>query len=242
MPRKRVGKSAFSLLELLVTIAIIGILSFLLLPALSTVHKMRQASACGSNLRQIAMAITLATQENGCYPPSIDKSGLFWTTTLAPYLGGKSLANDPSGNGSVLVCPSRSLIPPLKSDFRRSSYSVNPAIMTDLMYQSWRSQVSIVAVKRPSEVILVADGVQQAHGGASSNFYQVDTMPQETSSTPSVTESTANNVIADGPDADPAAGYFRFRHNSKVQVAYADGHVDSFKKGTIFQKNIHNVY
>jgi len=60
---------AFSLIELLVTSAIIALLSAILLPSLSHARKNTQAAVCLSNLRQMAFAAHTYTQMNkGFYP------------------------------------------------------------------------------------------------------------------------------------------------------------------------------
>lgn len=61
--------AAFSLLELLVVVAIIGILAALLLPALARAKEKARAVACKNLLRQIGLGLQMYVQEQGGYPP-----------------------------------------------------------------------------------------------------------------------------------------------------------------------------
>src|SRR5688500_2671401 len=54
----------FTLVELLVVIAVVGILASLLLPALSQTKEKGKSVRCVSNLRQLAIAATLHADDN----------------------------------------------------------------------------------------------------------------------------------------------------------------------------------
>lgn len=65
---KRQCPPAFTLVELLVVIAIIGILASLLLPTLAKAKAQGKTVKCGSNLRQISLALQMYTTDFGLYP------------------------------------------------------------------------------------------------------------------------------------------------------------------------------
>ena len=94
-------RAAFSLLELLVALAVIGLLLGLLFPALSAARESARQQQCGNNLRQIGLALHgyhLAKQRLpvGCLewrsvagPPS--RRQLAWSVFLLPYLEQQAL-------------------------------------------------------------------------------------------------------------------------------------------------------
>src|SRR5216684_865699 len=81
---RRVFLSAFTLVELLIVIGIIGLLAGLLLPALSRAKESGRSTACLSNLHQIGIALQLYVQDNQNTLPTMHD----WSTNLVSNTNG----------------------------------------------------------------------------------------------------------------------------------------------------------
>ncbi|WDE97793.1 type II secretion system protein [Lentisphaera profundi] len=76
----------FSLIELLIVIAIIGILASLLAPALSKARKTSKMAVCLSTQRQIGIAIQMYTSDNKSYYPAAH-GNYGWDDMITSYYG-----------------------------------------------------------------------------------------------------------------------------------------------------------
>src|SRR5438093_5027892 len=98
MIMKNERKKGFTLVELLVVIAVIGILAALIFPAFARVKDTARTTQCASNLRQMGLAMTMYFADNHDHYPPIT----YWTQynqyySLSPYLSKAHL---------LFICPS----------------------------------------------------------------------------------------------------------------------------------------
>ena len=124
-------KNGFSLIELLLTIAIISMLAGTLLPALGKARERARQTVCASNLKQISLAFTMYLQDYEeifpCAQDPVNTSPFYflwmgrgWRGLLAPYI----TSNISALNPSVLYCPSDRTAP---QQWESTSYAYSMA-------------------------------------------------------------------------------------------------------------------
>ena len=105
MPRTPRGSSAFTLVELLTVITILGMLVGMISPSLQRVRAKAETTACQSNLRQIGTAVWLYVPDNGNKFPCINNP---WGEQIFTNEGATNLLGTlgPYGlTAKVLACP-----------------------------------------------------------------------------------------------------------------------------------------
>jgi prepilin-type N-terminal cleavage/methylation domain-containing protein len=108
----------FTLVEMLVVIAVIAILAALLLPTISTAKRKAQRIACTSNLRQINLGVRMYSDDSHDASPSPVWGGLAATNAPSLYSGYKALMKNYVGlNGAsssqdkLFQCPADTFYP-----------------------------------------------------------------------------------------------------------------------------------
>ncbi|MHC4065025.1 MAG: type II secretion system protein, partial [Planctomycetota bacterium] len=216
-----------TLVELLVVVSIIALLLAVMLPSLTGAREQARATACGSNLRQVALANQLYALDNRHrYCPGAHEI----LANLHRWHGRRDLPSQPfdpargplvpylGSDGRIQDCPSFEVFLP-DDDPRRfergcGGYGYNNAFLgrrlREIGYGAFlveddRSGAQSERVARPEETVMFADTAFVNRTLIEYSFAEPRFMPET------------------GTRLDPS---IHFRHHRRVNVAWCDGHVD----------------
>jgi prepilin-type N-terminal cleavage/methylation domain-containing protein/prepilin-type processing-associated H-X9-DG protein len=212
---------AFTLVELLVTIAIVAVLAMLLLPALAQGKRSAQRAQCISNLRQLGIAARLYFDEHDgqtflyrLYPTN--GGTLFWFGWLQNGVDGNRDFDATQGplypylqGRGVEICPSLGYGGPnfkYKARGAAYGYGYNIHISTNTP----NVPRNIDTIRDTSGTALFADAAQVN-----------DFLPPASPTRPMLEEFF---YLDAGPGSYPNG---HFRHRQRANVAFLDGHVDA---------------
>jgi prepilin-type N-terminal cleavage/methylation domain-containing protein/prepilin-type processing-associated H-X9-DG protein len=159
-PRRRPAssvRSGFTLVELLVVLAVIALLAALLLPALSKAKESARTTQCLNQMRQLGLAVRLYVDENGDAFPRSQHSAfahgqLPWERSLAPLLGSSTTAWTNLLTG-LYHCPSDKRTTPWSYGLN-VYYELGPKDDYTGKPQTWRR---LTEVPRPAATVLFAE-------------------------------------------------------------------------------------
>ena len=199
-------RKGFTLIELLVVIAIIAILAAILFPVFARAREKARQTSCLSNVKQIALAVMMYTQDyNETFPPNYFLSTLptndspgaieypggsthrasIWPRPVYPYIN----------NIQVFHCPSYSYR--WSGNYSgRQAYGLNRDLPTG---NNGRS-ATLAEISRPAETILTADTHEE---GSSQSYYIRRSIP--------FSGEVCRSIIHD-------------RHNGGANFGFCDGH------------------
>jgi prepilin-type N-terminal cleavage/methylation domain-containing protein/prepilin-type processing-associated H-X9-DG protein len=158
---KSESENGFTLIEILVVIAIIAVLAAILFPVFATVREKARQVACASNEKQLGLGLLQYAQDYDEYLPcgstgvglSGDGRGIGWAGQMYPYLK----------SSQVYVCPDDSL-PVNFSWVIPFSYMENENIIRQISWgNAWNSYSmnGLSQFTAPSSTVMLAE----AHGG-----------------------------------------------------------------------------
>lgn len=211
----------FTVLELLACVAILGLLTALLVPALGRVKDSGRQAACVSNLRQVHAALMMYVSENDGRLPDVGvrpvtSSGVgsiyTWHRAIATYLG----APDDSSAvpvHKILQCPEVALIGremmTREDRMKLPNYGMNEKLgrlSNDAGAITKGKLTRMAEIAKPGSVLLIGDN------GMATSSPQIDLTPAK--------------VALQGD-----------KHPSGSNMLWADGHVTTWKDVTRLAKD-----
>jgi prepilin-type N-terminal cleavage/methylation domain-containing protein/prepilin-type processing-associated H-X9-DG protein len=219
---------AFTLIELLAVITIMGVLAAIILPTVATVRRSARTAQCISNLRQVAQAGQLWITDNRDHMPDCngwrDSETNSPQYSLRPYLDAKG-----GKRTSALTCPETLLRHP--APFAPSPDGLTDNLRTYSINQyACRTQAGAMNSAMASNPKNLSD---VRHPSKTSFFMDGDL----------ISEKGAVRQYAHTDMADPANIWTEQKptgllavHKGKLNVAFIDGHVESRHPSTLPSK------
>lgn len=195
---------AFTLIELLAVIVILGILASILLSAIINQRKKSHSAACLSNLQQLSQAIQMYRSDyDGCFPvasfsnDNIQNNDTIWSDEVSPYV-----------KNQHMKCLSSPKMPDVR-DQMQLGYSFNGLLNTEPIANTTKnSGVSETSLDHIADIVVLLE----ARPGIISS-YQPD---------------TAGSIYIVGIARLSSSEIIEFgatRHFEGANYAFADGHV-----------------
>lgn len=246
----------FTLVELLIVIAVMSVLMSILVPVLHIAREQTRAVVCGSNLKQLSLALTTYAQEKETFPYGFDAStvgtvippprypgnavydwaGWWWFTSLA------GIFTDNFDKKSIFWCPSRHIRDPgVKANILCGNYGVNRAICKDALPKGSEfvgTPLAQYQIRRPTETLLITDSGYSLiswKGATNASVQPFENTAREGSFYVPGLQINRKRVIFPGQEGDAIVG----RHlNKSVNVGFADGHVSRLEADDLLVEKI----
>jgi len=250
------AKNAFTLVELLVVIAVIAMLLAILSPTLVAARSQARAIICRSNLHQLLLAnIGYATENNGSFVAAASDIYDMTSGNKHRWHGVRDDLNSPFdpkrsplaaylADGTVKKCPT-------KVKFRKGlpwdynfedgcgGYGYNMEYIGSRIWESGFSKAACenttkdTEVRSPSRTVMFADAALPRLDKSSNQTYLQE-------------YSFVKPTYILGLHGKPMVGaYFspsiHFRHRGKANIGWADGHADSRTMAAFEKKNVYGV-
>ncbi|MFM7207148.1 MAG: DUF1559 domain-containing protein [Planctomycetaceae bacterium] len=242
-------QAGFSLVELLIVIAILGALVALLVPAVQRAREAGRRTACAANLHAMGLALSAHESSRRAFPPGSDAvtgRDHAWSSFILPFLDGETVArridysrpwNAGGGNAEIAdlvlatyVCPSGIRSFPGKQDYGGVLGTGIPLRDGEPLRPGWDHSGVLYATDaahpRPVRAAMVTDGLAHTvtvSEGVDRGFADMDGESRIGNARWACGTNCflQNSRVVNTPDVDG----FRGNHPGGVHALFADGRV-----------------
>lgn len=230
LPSRR-RAAGFTLIELMIVVAILGILAGLMTGVIGYVQNSAKRNECLNNLRQWGGAMSMYLDEHRSrtlptYEADVN-SETAWFNVLPPYLekgsasssykelaaAGKPIPHPGEGSKSIFLCPlDDGPADEMDPTAYYSSYTMNVYVNSGENKPPRSKRLRDSQLKFPSSFVVMTEACDGRAGGATSGAGQ-------------------NLVSADGSAT-------AFRHNKSINLLFADGHAATMPQTSIWDDSM----
>ncbi len=222
--KSRTGLRGFTIVEVLVVIAIMAVLIAVLIPSLEKSRTMARTLKCAAQQRQHGIALmAYAGDDRQSAFPWGSESTAEWMGMIAPYLGWPNTSPYPDITASethrtkvervmpVFNCPETDQRKDLSGDYSNGEYGRNVALMAGRGARAYRRRTMSQIRRAPSVLYMHSDASEYNVLGFN---HLSDGIPGE----PGITQAAEMARMA----------HTRPRHHQyKVNIGFVDGHVET---------------
>lgn len=220
--------AGFTLIELMIVVAIIGILAGLMTGAIGYVQDSARRNECLNNLRQWggAMSMYLDEHRSRTFPTyeTTLTSDTAWFNVLPPYLErtantmsykemaaqNRAIPHPGEGSKGIFLCPSdQTSSDEMDQNAYYSSYTMNTWVNDGSNTKPRTARLRDSQLKFPSSFVVMSETCHGEQGG--------------------VDPSTL---------VDETTGDSAFRHNKSINLLFADGHASTHARSAIWQQGM----
>ena len=205
----RSRRGGFTLIEILVVIAVIAILAAILFPVFSQAREKARQTSCASNMRQIGLAVGMYLQDYEHYVPDLvfgqpPQYIVYWMKHPSARAAERYLLEPYIRNDGIRICPSRKN--------RDGRYTINGWFGEPFGVSETSPQGQLdAAVPNPSSTLIVWEHSVSASSCVTGQYGGTGGMP------------------------DPQAGisHWESNHHQGFNALWCDGHVKRMRYGQL---------